>query len=253
MSQTSRREALKAQQLAQAKAARRMRMIGLGAAVAAVLLAVLLIVALVNGGSTASASYPKNANEAKNGVLLATVAPKPDAPKIEVYIDFQCPLCRAAEERYGQTLVDLARAGDVVVTQRTVTFMDGNLSNTASARAALAATCADNAGKYAEMTAAIFAQQEAKEVVGSIGYSDAMLRNTLPAQVGIAGADLTTYQQCYDTKAPSRSSTRCRRRTTTRGFEGHPRSSATARNCRFSPWTTPRTRFRRRPSISSSR
>ncbi|GEM_PF-3993978 len=60
MSQTSRREALKAQQLAQAKAARRMRMIGLGAAVAAVLLAVLLIVALVNGGSTASASYPKN-------------------------------------------------------------------------------------------------------------------------------------------------------------------------------------------------
>ena len=35
MSQTSRREALKAQQLAQAKAARRMRMIGLGAAVAA--------------------------------------------------------------------------------------------------------------------------------------------------------------------------------------------------------------------------
>lgn len=157
MSQTSRREALKAQQLAQAKAARRMRMIGLGAAVAAVLLAVLLIVALVNGGSTAAASYPKNANEAKNGVLLATVAPKPDAPKIEVYIDFQCPLCRAAGERYGQTLVDLARAGDVVVTQRTVTFMDGTLSNTASAHAALAATCADNAGKYAEMTAAIFA------------------------------------------------------------------------------------------------
>lgn len=203
----SRREALRAQQEAQARAARNRKLMGLGVGLVAVILAVVMIVvgigALSSGQTQQGTWYPKNVTETKDGVILFAGTPKEGAPTIDLYLDFQCPICKVSEEKYAAALQQLAASGDIKVVQHTLTFMDNNLRNTGSSRAANAASCSDNAGQYAPMTAAIFANQETQETVGSIGYTDTLLRETLPAQLGIAGADLTAYQQCYDTKAPA--------------------------------------------------
>lgn len=203
----SRREALRAQQEAHAKAARTRKLIGIGVGLMAVVLAVVMIVvgigALNSGKANQGTWYPPNVTETKDGVTLFAGQPKAGAPTIDVYVDFQCPICKVSEEKYVGALQELAASGDIKVVQHTLTFMDNNLRNTASSRAANAASCSDAAGKYAAMTAAIFSQQEVREVVGSVGYADTLLRETLPAQVGITGEALTTYQQCYDRKLPA--------------------------------------------------
>jgi len=202
--QASRREALRAQQVAQAKASRNRKMVAIGAGVAAVVLAVVLIVTFVSGmGSSSVSGVPKNATPTKDAVAIYGSAAKAGAPTIDVYLDYQCPICKVAEATYGEAMYGLAKSGDIKLVQHTMTFMDNNLSNTASTRAAVAATCSDTYGdKYAEMTTAIFSNQAATEVKGSVGYEDKLLRETLPAQLGITGETLTSYQKCYDTQAP---------------------------------------------------
>jgi protein-disulfide isomerase len=202
--QASRREALRSQQVAQAKAARNRKMVGIGAGIAAVVLAaVLIVVAVSSMGSSGVSASPKNATTAQDAVVLYGSATKAGAPTIDVYLDYQCPICKVAEATYGDTMYGLAKTGDIKLIQHTMTFMDDNLKNTASTRAAVAATCTDTYGdKYAEMTTAIFSNQALTEVVGSVGYEDKLLRETLPAQLGITGDALTGFQKCYDTKAP---------------------------------------------------
>jgi len=202
----SRREALRAQQEAQAKAARTKKLLGIALGLMAVVLAVVMIVVFVgaanSGRNQQGTWYPPNVTENKDGVVLYGGQTKADAPTVDVYLDFQCPICGVAEQRYGAAMAELAKSGDIKLVQHTLTFMDNNLKNTASSRAANAASCSDAAGKYGEMTTAIFANQEAQEVVGSVGYPDTLLRETLPAQLGITGESLTAYQQCYDGKLP---------------------------------------------------
>ena len=202
--QASRREALRAQQVAQAKASRNRKMVGAGAGIAAVVLATVLIVVAVSGMSTGGGSaYPKNATAAKDAVAIHPAAAKAGAPTIDVYLDYQCPICKVAEATYGATMYALAQSGDIKLVQHTMTFMDDNLRNTASTRAAVAATCTDTYGdKYAQMTTAIFSNQALTETVGSVGYEDKLLRETLPAQLGITGDNLVGFQKCYDIQAP---------------------------------------------------
>lgn len=203
----SRREALRAQQVAQAKAARTRRMVFILAGLMAVVLAVVMIVvavgALNSGRSQQGTWYPPNVTENKDGVVVLGAQTKAGAPVVDVYLDFQCPICAVAEQKYGAAMAELARSGDIKLVQHTLTFMDNNLRNTASSRAANAASCSDVSGKYSDMTTAIFTHQEAQETVGSIGYPDTLLRETLPAQLGIAGESLTAFQQCYDAKLPT--------------------------------------------------
>lgn len=202
--QASRREALRAQQIAQAKASRNRKLVGVGAAVAAIVLVAVLIVVAINGmGSSGGSAYPKNATAAKDAVVIYGSATKDAAPTIDVYLDYQCPICKVAEATYGETMYALAKSGDIKLVQHTLTFMDNNLKNTASTRAAVAATCSDTYGdKYAQMTTAIFTNQAATEVVGAVGYEDKLLRETLPAQLGITGDNLVGFQKCYDAQSP---------------------------------------------------
>lgn len=206
MTQSSKRSALREQQAAAAKAARTRRIVGIGLGVVALILTVIVIVVFIRTPASApgaASGAPRNATATNDGVTLYAGHAKPDAPRIDVYLDFQCPVCKTAESSYNATMKQLAEAGDIVLVQHTLTFMDGNLHNTASTRAATAATCADIDGTtYPAMTAAIYARQQTEELVGSVGYEDSLLRSTLPAEVGITGAALTTYQQCYDTAAP---------------------------------------------------
>lgn len=195
----NRREQLRREQEAQARQKRVTRLLGIGAAVLAVILVGVFAFVLIQGQQArAGAVTPPNATPARDGLLVSPGNAAEGAPQVAVYLDYQCPYCALFETQFGPKLVDLAEAGDISLTQHTMSFMDNNLGNTSSTRAAIAATCSDVSGKHTEYNAAVFANQPTAETKGVEAYSDTLLRDTLPAQVGIAGEALTQFQQCYD-------------------------------------------------------
>ncbi len=204
MSNRSRREALRAQQRAQAEAARKKRIIVVTAIAAA------FVLLLVGGGyaiwlnrdsiSAGGGATPPDANDDASGIILYKGTAKPGARKVVVYQDYQCPWCKTFDQAFSSELLTRAKAGDIQLEYHTMTFLDTNLRNDASTRASVAASCADFAGQeqYVKMHDAIYANQPTTE---GIGYSDQLLREQLPAQVGITGDALISYQRCYDNKS----------------------------------------------------
>jgi protein-disulfide isomerase len=122
-------------------------------------------------------------------------------PVIDFYTDYQCPTCATAEAKLGPGLALLVDRGQIVLRYHLMTFVDQSLNNDSSTRAAEAAACADTVGAFPAYHEALFANQPTQE---GDGYTDEQLRVTIPAQAGITGAALDTFQACYDshTMAP---------------------------------------------------
>lgn len=196
----SRREQLRRQQEAAAKQKRFNRIIALIAGSVAVVLVGILIVALLMNNTRPQVAQitPPYANADSTALLIKE---NPGKPVVTVFIDYQCPNCRTFEEANGAMLEQEANAGTWTLQHMTMLFMDQNLRNTASTRAARAAACAPDPAMYAKVSAGIYGHQEANEVVGSIGYSDETLRQTVPSEAGLSGQALTDFQACYDGSA----------------------------------------------------
>jgi protein-disulfide isomerase len=83
-----------------------------------------------------------------------------DAPvTIDVFEDFQCPICAKFEKITGPTLDELVRAGTVRVEYHPVAFLDRMSSTEYSSRASAAAGCAAADGVYPKFATELFAQQ----------------------------------------------------------------------------------------------
>jgi protein-disulfide isomerase len=144
------------------------------------------------GGS----SLPKGASAMGAGILVNPQAPS-TVPTLDLYEDFQCPICAEFEHRFGADIVSLADKNQVRLVVHTLSFLDDNLRNDSSIRAANGAACAADQGKFLPYHSANFGGQPLKE---GAGYTDADLRS-FAEKAGITGAALQTWQQCYDTKA----------------------------------------------------
>lgn len=192
----NRRAQLRAEAEAAAKRARQ-RKIAI-TAISVVVVAALLVAALVWSQNrerpTADGALPPNTNAAGNGQVVVPGVPE-DRPLVEIFFDYQCPACAALELSAGEELVAGAEAGEYQLVYRTMTFMDTNLRNDASLRAANAAFCYAEVGDYPAYHLGIFANQPQGE---GTGYSDELLRDQLPAQLGTAGEQLEQFQTCYD-------------------------------------------------------
>ena len=114
------------------------------------------------------------------------------------YFDYQCPACRATDQVFGARLAELASKGVIRLEFRAMTFLDDNLRNDSSTRAAVAAACADTVSAYGSYHRVIYANQPAKE---GAGYLDIQLRNSFAVSAGINGPRLQTFQKCYDSRA----------------------------------------------------
>jgi len=169
----------------------------IGAIIAAVMvLAVVVAIVVGNSGKssgTGAAAQPKGVVAGDAGGILANPAPaKSNAPTVDLYEDFQCPVCGQFEKAMGPSLASLAAAGEVKLVVHTLTFLDDNLKNDSSKRSANAVACAADAGKFLDYHAAVFAAQPAKE---GDGYTDAQLTE-FATTAGITGPALTTWQKC---------------------------------------------------------
>jgi len=203
----TREEMRRLQQEAAAKRARITRMVGGVAAVLALAMIVLVIVVVVkqhNDNSVQAAANastqvtPPHADGTQGIVVNKGIATAGKVPTLVEYQDYQCPICKEYGSFYGTVLNKMSAEGSIILEYRTMTFMDSNLSNTASSRSAVAAACADTVGAYSAYHDAVYAKQASSEIQGGIGYSDADLRVNIPALVGMTGTKLTSFQECYD-------------------------------------------------------
>lgn len=197
----SRRAALRKQQELEERRKRNTRILGIGlGAVAVVVVAIVAIVIAQSWGgkSTAEQLIPPNATDGHGiEVLSQGESPDDDAPHVVVYEDFQCPACAGMFEAYGSAFYQLVDEGKITVEYRMATFMEDQLMNDSSTKAAIAAAAADEFGKFREFHALTLGNQAQD---GS-GFSDQQLREDFPSQLGIEGDDLERFQQLYDDEA----------------------------------------------------
>jgi len=98
-----------------------------------------------------------------------------DAPRVDVYLDFMCPVCGSFEEINGEDLAELREAGEIELWYHPVSILDrfssGTQYSTRSANAA--ATVADAAPEaFVDFVDALFANQPEE---GGSGLSDEQL------------------------------------------------------------------------------
>lgn len=145
---------------------------------------------------------PPHANADDTGIL-SPIGTNTSAPTLVVYEDYQCPICQTYESYFGKTFKSLAADGRIQVEYRTRTFLDQNLAKLneskgvaeSSKRAAIAAACADEVGRFQEYHDTVYEHAPSQE---GDGYTMEQLRSDFASEAGISGGDLTTFQGCVD-------------------------------------------------------
>ncbi|WP_069811851.1 DsbA family protein [Streptomyces sp. TP-A0874] len=113
-----------------------------------------------SGEARRAVATPKNATGRNNLVIPVG---KPGAPStLTIYEDFRCPACRQFEDAFRDTIRDLEKDGRLKVEYHLATIIDGNVGGTGSLRAANAAACAQDAGKFPEYHDVLFRNQPAE-------------------------------------------------------------------------------------------
>ena len=204
-SEQSRRDRLAAQREAEQKRQKRVTLVG-GIIAAVLALAVIAIVAVVvvqNQNSKREQAELEAASQISppNGVDdAAVVANAASAGKatytLNLYVDYQCGVCKQTEDLFGPVWKTLMDEGFVKMQVHPMTFMDDVLGNDSSTKVAIAATCADTTGKFWEYHNAAFVNQPEE----GLPYPDDVITQTIPQQAGLTGADYDKWKSCYDSK-----------------------------------------------------
>ena len=171
------RERLAAERTAQAAAQRRrerIQRIALFGVVVAIVIAVVVVVVINSNRVDTSGANPAGTDDTY-GVVVG------DGPvRVDVYEDFQCPACATFEQQGGgEALAELATSGAATVVYYPLSFLDGNLGNDSSSRAANASGCAVDEGgtdAFVDFHNAVFANQPEEEGTGFTDDQLARLR-----------------------------------------------------------------------------
>ncbi|MFH9660019.1 DsbA family protein [Streptomyces sp. NPDC017248] len=192
------RERLAVEREKQKSADRRRRALIVGASVVCVLgLAAVIGVVAANAGKdkkSADAGPAVAPSGAQGKDSLALPVGKDGAGStLTVWEDFRCPACQAFEVAYRPVLHELTDAGKLRIEYHLVRLIDGNLGGTGSLRAANAAACAQDAGKFRDYHDVLFANQP-KET------DDAFADNgRLTGLAGkVKGLDTPAFRSCVD-------------------------------------------------------
>ena len=140
-----------------------------------------------------STAVPAGASMGGGYPAFASVTAAAGAPTVDLYEDFQCPICAQFESILGSTFQDLAAQGKLKLNYHVLNFLDDKTGAKNSTPAANGAFCAAADGKFQEFHNAIFANQ----VTEGEDVTDAEL-GAWAATAGITGDALTTWQKCVD-------------------------------------------------------
>lgn len=138
-----------------------------------------------------------------NGVVVGKAA----APvTVDVFEDFQCPICEHFEQTTGTDIAAKLKANQIQVRYHPMAFLDSASSgNRYSSRAANAALCASDisAADFTKYHDVLYGKdsggQQVQPKEGSHGRSNTELLD-YAKQAGIKGNDLTTFQSCMSSE-----------------------------------------------------
>lgn len=170
---------------------------GVVAALAVIAAVVVLIVrqrtqssARTAAATTTDGPTPPSADGDTGGYVLAGT-PAEGAPTLDIWLDYQCPVCKRFETLSGETYVQLATEGQARVVVHALSFLDAKLGNTSSRLAAEGAAAADVQGRFADYTRVVFANQPEE----GDGYTLDEL-NSYAAEAGVE--DVAAWQQAVE-------------------------------------------------------
>ncbi|MGW0748979.1 DsbA family protein [Streptomyces sp. NPDC002587] len=112
---------------------------------------------------------------------------------LTVWEDFRCPACKSFEDNYRATVHELEAAGLLKVDYHLVTLIDGNMGGSGSLKAANAAACAQDAGKFPAYHDVLF-QNQPQEVDDAYGKNAKLLE--LAGKVD--GLDTPAFRKCVE-------------------------------------------------------
>lgn len=190
---TARERAAAEAAVAKARQQKKAKMLRIAAPVVVIVLVVAIGIAVQSRRASKAVDVAAPRPQGIAGVGGGWANGRATAPVIDVWEDFQCPNCKTFEGQTGTTLTDLADQGKARVIYHPLSFLDDNLDNTSSSRAANAFGCAIDAGAGADFHGVVFGNQP-KE---GVGFTDETLKE-FGKNSGIAGAALTTFTRCVD-------------------------------------------------------
>ncbi|MCB8904664.1 MULTISPECIES: thioredoxin domain-containing protein [unclassified Streptomyces] len=117
-----------------------------------------------------------------------------DAPStLAIWEDFRCPACAQFENAFRDTIHELEAAGAIRTEYHLATLIDGNMGGSGSLRAANAAACAQDAGKFTAFHDTLYINQP-PETDDAFGSNDKLIE--LAAKV--PGLDTPAFRSCVN-------------------------------------------------------
>ena len=178
-------------------------LIVVGSALGVIVIAVIVIVAIRPGSSSGTAGSPVHnafyngpfAPVTKNADHSVTMSqPAVKSPVLDIYEDFQCPICDAFEKANGAVVQKLADQGKVRVIYHPFTiFLGEQPAQDNSVRAWAAAQCVP-AGKWLQYHNLLYSNQPSERAQGGFPIS---LLLALGRKIGLTSASFT---QCVSSQ-----------------------------------------------------
>lgn len=179
----SARERLRVEQERHKSVQKRRRTLKVGAVVVGA-----LVVAAVVGVTVASQTGGGDGGESAKPISVGRAS----APaKLTVYEDFRCPACGQFENTYRGTIKSLEKAGKLKADYHLVTLIDGNMGGSGSKKAANAAACARDEGKFSQYHDVLYRNQPAEQ-------NDAFASTKRLFQLAgkVEGLDSAAFRKC---------------------------------------------------------
>jgi protein-disulfide isomerase len=176
--------------------------------VSAALAVVVVLVSVIGIGVQANRAKIQGDLTATNATVKNGVAVGPaTAPvKVDVFEDFQCPICEKFEQSAHADVAAKIKSGQIQVRYHMMAFLDSSSNgNRYSSRAANAALCASdvNVDTFAKYHDILYGKDtsgaQVQPAEGSNGRTDAQLLG-YARQAGLTGTNLTTFQTCVNTE-----------------------------------------------------
>ncbi|CAL9551215.1 hypothetical protein SUDANB6_04465 [Streptomyces sp. enrichment culture] len=191
------RERLAVEREKQKSAEKRRRALIVGASVVCVLgLAAVIGVITANAGKDEGDSAgPVVAPSGARGEdsLAIPVGEAGAGSTLTIWEDFRCPACKSFEQAYRSTIHELTDAGQLRVEYRLATIIDGGMGGSGSRKAANAAACAQDAGKFTPYHDVLYDNQPA-ETDDAFGQNDRLIE--LAGKVD--GLDTPAFRRCVE-------------------------------------------------------
>ncbi|NGO13896.1 thioredoxin domain-containing protein [Streptomyces sp. HC44] len=166
--------------------------------------AVICVLALAGVIGVLAANADKDTSDTAGPVTSPSGANGDDRPAIPVgkesarstltvWEDFRCPACKSFEDAYRTTIHALTNSGQLKVEYHLATLIDGNMGGSGSLRAANAAACAQNSGKFTEYHDVLFKNQPPET-------DDNFAENTRLIELArtVDGLDTPTFRKCVE-------------------------------------------------------